>query len=229
MFVIGHRGAAATEPENTLRALRVGMRCAHFVEVDVRTSADGVPVILHDPTVDRTTGGHGAVSDLTLAELKQLDAGKGEAIPTLEEVLALVEGKCGLVVELKEERDPTPVLDLIARRSVAPLFVVSFHQFVLKEIHRTLRQARTGFIFSHPYPDPLEIATVIHADMVFPRFDWVTPALIEEAHFRNLLVVAWTLDSPEIIRMAVEMQVDGFATNDPCHAQKVLEELSSEL
>jgi glycerophosphoryl diester phosphodiesterase len=227
MFIIGHRGSAVTEPENTLRALRAGMRCANFVEVDVRTSRDGIPVILHDPTVDRTTDGTGSVSDLTLLELKTLDAGKGETIPTLGEVLSLVKGTCGLVVELKEERDPTPILDQIARTSVEPLLIVSFHDDPLKEVKRTLRHARTGFIFSHAYPNPLEIAMVLHADMIFPRFDLVTPTLVEEAHFRNLMVVAWILNSPEEIHQAVEMQVDGFATDDPCQARRVLKDLSS--
>ncbi|MDD1678136.1 MAG: glycerophosphodiester phosphodiesterase [Methanomicrobiales archaeon] len=226
MFVIGHRGAAAIEPENTLRALRAGMRCAHFVEVDVRTTRDGVPVIMHDATIDRTTSGQGKVAEFTLAELKQFDAGK-ESIPTLEEVLRLVEGKCGLAVELKEERDPAPILELITHSSVEPLLVVSFHAPMLKEVKRTLRQARTGLIFSHLNPDPLETAMVIHADLLLPRFSLLSPTLVEDAHFRNLLVVTWTLNSAEEIQKAVEARVDGFATDDPCRAKKVLHNLAA--
>ncbi len=228
MFLIGHRGSAATEPENTLRALRTGMKCAQIVEVDVRTSRDGSHVILHDPTIDRTTDGTGTVSDLSLAELKRRDAGKGETIPTLDEVLGLVEGKCGLAVELKEDRDPGPVLDEIHRYAIEPLFIISFHDTILKDVKRTLRRARTGFIFSRIVSDPLEIAAVIHADMIFPRFDLVTPPLVEDAHFRNLWVVGWTLNTPEEIRRAVEMQVDGFATDDPCRAKRILEESMAE-
>jgi glycerophosphoryl diester phosphodiesterase len=227
MFVIGHRGAAAMEPENTLRALRVGMKCAHFVEVDVRITQDGVPVILHDPTIDRTTNGHGKVSDIPLAVLRQFDAGKGETIPTLEEVLHLVEGKCGLAVELKEKEDPGAVLDLVGRSRVNPLLVVSFHADPLKEVKRTLRHARTGFIFSRPDPDPMETAALIHADMIFPRFSLLTPTLVEEAHRRKLMVVAWTLNSAPEIRTAVEVQADGFATDDPCGARKVLQDLAA--
>jgi glycerophosphoryl diester phosphodiesterase len=226
MFIIGHRGSAATEPENTLRALRSGMKCAHFVEVDVRTTQDGIPVIMHDPTVDRTTSGKGKVSENTLSVLKQLDAGKGESIPTLEEVLRLVEGRCGLVVELKEERDPGPVLEQIRPSRVEPLLIVSFHAAVLKEVKRTLRYARTGFIFSHADPDPLEISAVIHADMIFPRYTLLTPALVEEAHHRNLKVVPWTLNSSVEIHIASEMQADGFATDDPCRAKQVLKEMA---
>jgi glycerophosphoryl diester phosphodiesterase len=226
MFIIGHRGAAAAEPENTLRALRAGMKCAHFVEVDVRISRDEIPVILHDPTVDRTTNGKGKVADLTLSALKSLDAGKGEGIPTLEEVLHLVAGKCGLAVELKEEEDPGPVLDLLGRSSVAPLLVVSFHAHVLKEVKRSLHHARTGFIFSRVTEPPLEIAAVIRADMIFPRFTLLTSVLVEEAHQRQLMVVPWTLNTQEEIRTAVEAQADGFATDDPCRAKEVLRNLA---
>jgi glycerophosphoryl diester phosphodiesterase len=226
MFVIGHRGSAATEPENTLRALRAGMNCAHFVEVDLRMTLDGVPIIMHDATIDRTTNGQGKVSDLTFSDLQQFDAGKGEVIPALTEVLRLVEGRCGLVVELKEVRDPGPVLELIGKSAVNPLLIVSFHAPALKEVKRTLRHARTGLIFSHSYPDPLEIAVIINADMIFPRFNLLTPALVEEAHHRYLMVVPWTLNTAAEIRTVVEMQADGFATDDPCQAKRILKDLS---
>jgi glycerophosphoryl diester phosphodiesterase len=226
MFVIGHRGSAATEPENTLRSLLAGMNCAHFVEVDVRTTHDGVPVIMHDATIDRTTNGQGKVSDLTAPVLQQFNAGKGEVIPTLEEVLHLVEGRCGLAVELKEERDPGLVLELIGKSAVDPLLIISFHASGLKEVKRRLRRARTGLIFSHIYPDPLEIAAVIDADMIFPRFNLLTPVLVEEAHHRNRMVVPWILNTAAEIRTAVEMQADGFATDDPCRAKKILKDLS---
>ncbi|HQM56162.1 MAG TPA: glycerophosphodiester phosphodiesterase family protein, partial [Methanoregulaceae archaeon] len=94
MFIIGHRGARAVEPENTLRAMKTGMTCADYIEVDVRLSCEGIPVIMHDPMLDRTTNGTGSVNAHTLEELKSLDAGKGESIPTLEEVCRLVSGRC---------------------------------------------------------------------------------------------------------------------------------------
>ena len=225
MFIIGHRGAAALEPENTLRALRKGLECAHFVEVDVRMTRDGVPVILHDPTVDRTTDGTGNVRDLTFDDVMKLDAGKGERIPTLEEVLRLLKGNGGLVVELKETEDPGPVLDMIGRSGVAPLFIVSFHTSVLKEVKRTLHHARTGLIFSRADEDSLEIAGIIHADLILPKYVLLTAALVEEAHRRRLMVVPWTLNTDEEIRRAAEMQADGFATDDPCRAKDILREL----
>ena len=99
---IGHRGAAGHAPENTLTAIRKGIALGvNFVEVDVRRTADGVLVVLHDATVNRTTNGKGRVDRLSLQQVKQLNAGDGEHIPTLEEVLRAAAGKTGLMLELK--------------------------------------------------------------------------------------------------------------------------------
>ncbi len=101
--IMGHRGAPADEPENTLgsfrRALAVGVAA---VELDVQLTKDGRLAVIHDETLDRTTNGRGPVKNFTLAELKRLDAGRGEAIPSLEEVFDLVQGQAHLVVELKQ-------------------------------------------------------------------------------------------------------------------------------
>jgi glycerophosphoryl diester phosphodiesterase len=109
--VIGHKGSCADRPENTLVGVRRAIEArAHAAEVDARTTKDGVLVCLHDATVDRTTDGKGDVAGLTLAEVKELDAGskfdpkyKGERVPTLQEVLSLAKGKIGIMIDLKEE------------------------------------------------------------------------------------------------------------------------------
>jgi hypothetical protein len=102
-IIMGHRGAPVDEPENTLRsfsrALAVGVAA---VELDVQLTKDGRLAVIHDETLDRTTSGRGLVKDFTLAELQRLDAGRGEPIPSLEEVFDLVQGQAHLVVELKQ-------------------------------------------------------------------------------------------------------------------------------
>jgi glycerophosphoryl diester phosphodiesterase len=108
--VIGHMGSAADRPGNTLAGVRRAIEAgAHAAEVDVRTTKDGVLVCLHDPDVDRTTDGTGKIAEMTLAEVKKLDAGmkfdpkyKGERVPTLREVLAVARGKIGVMIDLKE-------------------------------------------------------------------------------------------------------------------------------
>jgi glycerophosphoryl diester phosphodiesterase len=109
--VIGHMGSCADRPGNTLAGVRRAIEAgAHVSEVDVRTTKDGALVCLHDAEVDRTTDGKGKVADLTLAEVKKLDAGvkfdakfKGERVPTLREVLELSKGKIAVMIDLKED------------------------------------------------------------------------------------------------------------------------------
>jgi len=111
--VIGHMGSCADRPGNTLAGVGRAIEAkAHVAEVDVRTTQDGVLVCLHDPEVDRTTTGTGKLADLTLAEVKALDAGSkfdakfaGERVPTLREVLELGKGKIGIMLDLKEDGD----------------------------------------------------------------------------------------------------------------------------
>lgn len=99
---IGHRGAAGHAPENTLAAIDAGIACgADFVEIDLRRTADGIIVALHDATVNRTTDGTGRIARLPLRDVKELTAGKGQQIPTLQEVLDAAGGRAGLMLELK--------------------------------------------------------------------------------------------------------------------------------
>ena len=99
---VGHRGAAGHEPENTLRSFRKALDLgADMVELDVHLCGTGELVVIHDETVDRTTDGSGSVRDMPFHELRGLDAGKGERIPTLREVLDLLEGRAGVNIELK--------------------------------------------------------------------------------------------------------------------------------
>jgi glycerophosphoryl diester phosphodiesterase len=223
MFVIGHRGARALEPENTLRALRRGMECAPYVEVDVRVSRDRHLVVIHDATVDRTTNGIGSVGSLTLAELRELDAGEGERIPTLEEVLDLI-SRCGggLVVEIKEPGSEVAVCATLARVRPDPLLVVSFHAEVFQAVGELLGDVATGLIYSRSLEDPVQAARAVHARLILPKFMRVTPELVEAAHAAGISVVPWTLNSEVEFARAVALGVDGFASDNPCKARDFL-------
>jgi glycerophosphoryl diester phosphodiesterase len=223
MFVIGHRGARALEPENTLRSLRRGMECAPFVEVDVRLSGDGHVVVMHDATVDRTTNGTGEVGSLTFAELKRLDAGGGEHIPSFSEVLDLVVGRNGgLVVEIKEPGSEEAICDLLAGSRPEPLLVVSFHPDSIRRARELLGDVATGLIYSRIQNDPLQIAVSVNATVILPKFTRVTPALVGAAHIAGLPVVAWTLNTEEEFARALSLGIDGFASDNPCMARDFL-------
>lgn len=219
MFVVGHRGARSAAPENTLNAIRTGMVCAGFIEVDVRLSLDRVPHIMHDPEVDRTTDGRGRVRDMTIDELGQLDAGNGEHVPTLSDVCRLVRGICGLFVEIKEPGTEMEICAVLVREAVSPVWVVSFHSSVLETVAEILPGTLTGLIFSHQMPGAADQAVKKNIHALLPRFDIAERALVTAAHSRGIKVVPWTLNRAGEWAQAADMGVDGFATDDPCAAK----------
>lgn len=221
MLIIGHRGARAQQPENTLRALEEGIRCADFVEIDLRRSRDGELVIMHDPTVDRTTNGTGPVGTLSLTELKSLDAGKGEKIPMFQEVLDLVRGRCGLMVEIKEPGTEDQIVDRIRDSGFADLFVVSFHLSAIERVKEG-STLKTGLIVPRGVPDPVDLAFRAGVDLVLPRLDVVTGDMVQEAHRRGILLFAWTGNQVEDIHRMARFGVDGIASDDPCFARSVV-------
>ena len=119
MILTGHRGAAELEPENTRLSIQKAIDLGvDQVEIDVHLTRDQHLVVIHDATVDRTTNGQGAVADFTLEEVKRLDAGKGERIPTLQEVIDLVRGKVVLQIELKGPDTAEPVVRTVEQNNI---------------------------------------------------------------------------------------------------------------
>ncbi len=220
MQIIGHRGCNL-EPENTLRALTKGMECADFVEVDVRMSKDGVPIIIHDRTLERTTNGKGLVKELTLEQLKELDAGKGEKIPTLREVLDLVKDR-GLLVEIKEAGSEGKICDTIKESGITNIMLVSFSPVSLRNARELLSGIKTGIIYSRAVENPVRLALGIKANVLLPKYELASRELTERAHRHNLMVFPWTLNTEQEIKRAVDIGVDGFASDDPCFAKQSL-------
>ena len=224
MWIIGHRGAQAEEPENTLRSMRKGCECADFVEVDVRLSHDGIPVVIHDAKLDRTTSGTGRVNDHTLKELRLLDAGEGETIPTLSEILALVKGTCGVFIEIKEPGSEQAVCSLLEKYPGDDVFIVSFHEESLRVVKNLISPIKTGYIFSEPNDNPVSKAVRLKADAIIPRLDRVSAELIDTAHQNRILVIPWTPNTSRQIRRAIKLGADGIITDDPCMAHRFLNE-----
>ena len=216
MFIIGHRGARAVQPENTVAALKEGMKCADFVEIDVRLTKDAVPVVLHDATLDRTTDGTGAVCDRTLRDLRGVDAGDGHPMPTLQEVCDLCLPSCGIVAEIKEPGSEAAVCTVLREYDPASLWVVSFHAESVRAVKRLLPRVRAGLICSTDCSDPLSPVREAGADAIVPRTDTVSPEMVCEAHRQGLSVIVWTLNTPEAYRRAQTTGADGWVTDDPC-------------
>ena len=225
--VVAHRGASGYEPENTLRALKRAIEMgADMVEVDVRLSKDGVPVIMHDETLDRTTDGSGRVSDYTVDQLRGLDAGLGEKIPLLSEVLDLVKGKAGLLLELKEVEASRPSLKMVEEKDVVnQVMFISFHREALESIAQARVDAFRGLIYARP-GDHLVAAKRMRCIAVAPYYRLATAKAIGFAHRLKLKVNVWTVDDLKTARLMAERGVDAITTNKPDLMISLREELS---
>lgn len=215
-FIVGHRGAAGLEPENTLRAIRraldMGLRA---VEIDVRMSKDGFPVVIHDDRVDRTTNGSGKVSDLTLEELRRLDAGMGEKIPLLDEVLDEISNKAVLFLEIKEDGAVKPSVEsVISKDLLDSVLFISFSPNHLIKVKSIVGDAYTGLIYFKP-SDGIIQAKKIGAIAVLPYFRFATAKAINFAHRLKLKMIAWTVNDLNIAEKLYRNGVDGITTDRP--------------
>jgi glycerophosphoryl diester phosphodiesterase len=217
LFVkIAHRGASAYEPENTIRSFRRAIELnADMIELDVRKSLDGRLVVIHDSNVDRTTDGRGLVGRKALVELKELDAGMGEKVPTLEEVLECAAGKAEFVIELKENGLEEDVIKVIKGYGlIEDVFIVSFSSVRLKVIKETEPRLKTGLIL-FASTDPLRIAESCGADAVAPFRWFITRSLAERARLSGLYLFTWTVDDRGKAERLREIGVSGIVTNKP--------------
>ena len=214
---IAHRGASAYEPENTLRSIKRGTEFgADFIEVDVRLCKDGYVAVIHDETVDRTTDGKGYVRNLTLQQLKKLNAGRGEKIPTLQEVVDLVKGRVKLIIEVKERGMEGKALKIVKDRNVeGEVLITSFFHKTIKAVKEADPQIKTGVIFRCEPINPSELALKADADALFPFKDYVSLEMVEEAHRHGLFINVWTVDEPREMAHFINMGVDGIVTNKP--------------
>ena len=232
--IVAHRGSSAAAPENTLAAFRRAVEeGADAVELDVRLSADGEVVVIHDATVRRTTDGRGTVAGTTLTALRRLDAGAwraprfaGERIPTLAEVLAEIPPSVGLNVELKpgRARGSGPALVertgriLAAAHRDPSILVTSFQHGLIarfKELHPSIP---TGILL-HPLRagsrSPVRAARAIGAEYIVFGSRTLTKRLTRRAHEEGLRVAEYTVDTEARLRRARRYGVDAVITNVP--------------
>ena len=230
-YVVAHRGASGAAPENTLAAAHLALEMgAPAVECDVHLSADGVPVVIHDAAVDRTTNGHGEVSSLTLAQLKSLDAGvwkgpqhAGERVPALDELLHICAGRARVFVELKVGGGSALVdasLDVI-RASGAEVAIISFGPDEVRLVARRRPDLPLGFLVArdrlaqHGAQWLVDTARQLGANFVSPQQTAVDAGLVSAAHAAALPVSVWTVDDAERMRHLAALGVDAVTTNVP--------------
>jgi glycerophosphoryl diester phosphodiesterase len=217
MIVVGHRGAAGLEPENTLRGFRRALELGvDYVECDVHLTRDGRLAVLHDETVDRTTDGHGPVAEFTFAELRRLDAGSGERIPELAEVLETVRGRASVLIELKGAGTERAAVDVVRTLGMAEaVFFTSFHLDRIERVRALDPALGTGAIFSAPPPDACARAAAAGARSLGIQHRHLSPILVQEARDRRLVLRAWNPDTEPEMEAMIDLGVDGIGSNRP--------------
>jgi glycerophosphoryl diester phosphodiesterase len=223
LLVTAHAACGGHAPENTLAGVRKALDlAADAVEVDVRCTADGVPVLLHDETVDRTTNGKGAISLMTFAEARRLDAGDGrfpgEPIPSLQEALVLARGRALLVLELKQAGVEEAVLDVVRREGdVRGCVVYSFLPSIVARVRR-LEPRLPCVLAAAAVTDRgelLDSVLTLNAQGVAVPHSLVDEELVAETVRRSLRLYCWTVNEEPEMRRLIACGVDGITSDYP--------------
>lgn len=228
-LAIAHRGASAYEPENTLRAFRRAIELgADMSELDVHLSKDGHVIVMHNATVDKTTNGRGAIKDMTLIELKRLDAGEGEKIPTLPEVIDLARGKNGLYIELKGEGTPSAVVNSMRASNFTDrrqVIVGSFLAPLVQEVKDLAPEIATSLLVGPVLPADQLIAMTRAVKADYVHLCWenrhpqphklLTPELLGALRAAGVGIVLWHEERLSELKMLRTLDVDGICSNTP--------------
>lgn len=229
-LAVAHRGYSSVAPENTLAAVAAAIRSgAAYVEVDVHCTADGVPVVVHDATVDRTTDGTGAVAELTAAYVTGLDAGAwyspayaGQRVPTLDQVLDLV-GASGaaLLLEVKGPRTRADVGRIVGavgdRGLTGRVLLQSFDEQVLRDARELAPRLRRGLLRDELDADPVAAARAVGAVTYNPYAVPLLrrPDVVAQVNTAGIGVMVFTVDDPRRWRALADLGVDAIITNRP--------------
>lgn len=203
------------EPENTLRSFVAAQLAGlDVIELDLHLSKDGALVVMHDTEVDRTTDGTGLIADKTLAELRALDAGRGERVPVFEEVLDAV--RSPLQAEIKDVAAARALAEVMtARDLVSRVEVSSFHDDAVAEIARLVPGVRTALIASRYGTDIVDRAVAVGAATVCLNIRRLTLEVVEHARKADLRIIGWVVNTQDHLRLVRALQLDGATTDYP--------------
>lgn len=231
-LIIAHRGASTYAPENTIAAFQVAFELgADGIELDVTLTRDGVPVVIHDDTVDRTTDGSGAVAQMTLTEIRSLDAGswynaqfRGERIPTLADVLQAF-GRRGVInielkgSELKGDGLEAAVIQAVESAGLQQSVILSsFNPIRLWRAARISPQIERGLLYTDTLPIYLRRAwlrPIVRPTALHPFYQMVTPGYVRWAQVMGYAVNTWTVDDPIEMKRLIGLEVNAIITKKP--------------
>lgn len=218
---IGHRGARGHAPENTLLSIDTGIRLgAHMIEFDVQRCGDQL-IVIHDPRLERTTNGRGRVADVSFSYLRGLDAGQGQQVPTLQEVLDLVEATVPLNIELKSAGGTAAMTAAVVREALgegwspSQFLVSSFHLPELYEFKQLAPEIPVAALVCGVPLDWSACAVELGAQALNISAEFADARLIQDAHARGLKVYAYTVNHPEDIASLRAAGLDGVFSDYP--------------
>ena len=222
VIVVGHRGALGHAPENTMASFEKGVECgADVLELDVHLSADGALVVIHDDDLARTTNGRGKVRHMTLAEIARLDAGAGQRVPTLPDVLTWARGRTQLLVEIKGDPLPAPGIEarvveaVRAARMLDDVMVISFHHPSVRRVKAIEPALATGILYAGRLVDTVGAARAARTDSVRPGWQYWTAELVAEVHAAGLVAHAWNANDEARMEHLVSLGLDSIGSDYP--------------
>lgn len=223
-IVIAHKGASAYAPENTLLSFRRAYELgAQMIELDVHETLDGQLVCIHDKTVDRTTDGSGEVRNFSYEELMKMDAGDGERIPLLEDVLTFASGKLQVNIELKVIGVEMEVLDLVEKTGMNDSIVISsFLHGALSTIKEISSNSATAILIKDKMNDLVQYAVDLEVNAINPDHKLVSTDLVKDAQMHTLRVYPWTVNDTVTMKRLFGIGVDGIITDYPDVALDIL-------
>lgn len=226
MFKIGHRGACAYEPENTISSFRKALELgANMVELDVRLSKDGVIMVSHDSNISKYTNGSGFIENMLFRDIQKYDIKdkSGEKIPTLKEVLDDLQGRGGVYIEIKGDYLEDKLVYLLKEINfVEQIIIGSFDFKKIKKIKQINPLLKTSLLVGTPYTDFVKQVLEIEANYV--HLCWrnyenphmlVQQKLVEELRKKKLGIIVWNEERPDIITELQKKDLDGICSNKP--------------
>ncbi|TFG14406.1 MAG: hypothetical protein EU535_03525 [Promethearchaeota archaeon] len=233
ILIIGHRGAYKYPPENTLKSFQKAIELgADFTEFDIHLSKDGEIVIMHDEDTSRTTGVKSLIKNMTLKELKELDCGNGERIPTLHELIKIAKGKIGLLCEIKAKGLENKLVEILTANNIIESTIIdSFYIDELLNIQQLEPNLKLGLVlpkdesFVPEWDQRKEmIDTVINSNLsyILTRFNNINPKFIKYSHDNDIKVIVYPVNAKMLMKRFINMGVDGMIVNDILKAKKLL-------
>jgi glycerophosphoryl diester phosphodiesterase len=238
MKIFAHRGASGEFPENTLLAFEQAIvQGADGIELDVQYHHSGQLILLHDASLNTTTNGQGNFNDLSLNQLQQLDAGSGQQIPTLQQALELINGRCKVNIEVKLSNSAaaqiTELLTTLQRQLAYAIEQYNFNwsQFIISSFNHplvaaiTMPKVATAALIACLPLSLSKFATALNTGGVNPSINCLDLALVQDAHQRGLKVCVYTVDTEEDLALCSNMNVDAIFTNYPARSRSILQKL----